>query len=342
MFWARLVETQGCRHASPTQGPVDPRSGVKLFWLSNQDSQPSVVLFYQFMTEYGPNCPICQCHFKWTLITDGIAILWLLHSNEAGWLSLDMITTHILQLAVSWNVFFIKISFTAVTRKMKMLKCWCISRIFPLTVHGQGNRIGPVCVSVCLPVSTFCYPVTFCLCVSIGLSPSCAPWRTMQVGGAQCRSMMHNVVLYSLGAHQPRQTDGTNSFTLTADVEGNKSLQWIPRSVTNLTSWSWILKIGPKTIKDLFTWHGFESPFPHILLNLFFERDNFEVGILLLFVSISRSKLVCHCSTYWIQFLSPPVLVQGGLINTAFGPYVTWSKIKRETSSCVFSLVKVK
>ena len=38
------------------------------------------------------------------------------------------------------------------------------------------------------------------------------PWCTTQVGGAQCRSMVHNVVLYSLGGAQRRshknQTDG--------------------------------------------------------------------------------------------------------------------------------------
>ncbi len=41
--------------------------------------------------------------------------------------------------------------------------------------------------------------------------PPCAPWCTMQVGGAHCRLVVHNVVLYRWGSaqhssHKPRQT----------------------------------------------------------------------------------------------------------------------------------------
>ncbi len=44
-----------------------------------------------------------------------------------------------------------------------------------------------------------------------GTGPTCALWCTMQVGGAQCRSVVHNIVLHSRGnaqrrSHKPKQT----------------------------------------------------------------------------------------------------------------------------------------
>ncbi len=51
-----------------------------------------------------------------TCMTDEIAVLWLLHSNEAERISLDMITTHILQLVVCSNVFYKDFLLFAVTR----------------------------------------------------------------------------------------------------------------------------------------------------------------------------------------------------------------------------------
>ena len=51
--------------------------------------------------------------------------------------------------------------------------------------------------------------------------PPCAPWCTMQVGGAQCRPMVHNAVLYSLSgaqhsSHKPNSTLHTVAYILPA------------------------------------------------------------------------------------------------------------------------------
>ena len=59
------------------------------------------------------------------------------------------------------------------------------------------------------------------------LGPSCAPWCTMQVGGAQCRSMVHKIALYQWSGaqqfpqtHTHRNRDETDSITWTADAGG--------------------------------------------------------------------------------------------------------------------------
>ena len=46
------------------------------------------------------------------------------------------------------------------------------------------------------------------------IGPPCAPWCTLQVGGAQHRSMVHNVVLYSLGGALHRSHKPIRAYTL--------------------------------------------------------------------------------------------------------------------------------
>ena len=69
------------------------------------------------------------------------------------------------------------------------------------------------------------------------ICPPCVPWCTMQVGGVQHRSMVHNIVLYSLGgaqcrSHKPRNpSPQTHSQTKTLD-----SCNWHQTTNPNITS----------------------------------------------------------------------------------------------------------
>ena len=67
----------------------------------------------------------------------------------------------------------------------------------------------------------------------ICIGPPCAPWCTMQVGGAQCRSVVHNIVVHNVGLTTPpplnthTHINGTDSI-MTADAGGNNNslTQW--------------------------------------------------------------------------------------------------------------------
>ena len=48
----------------------------------------------------------------------------------------------------------------------------------------------------------------------LDIGPPCAPWCTTQGGGAQCRLMVHNVVLYSVRGAQCRSHKTSQSLRL--------------------------------------------------------------------------------------------------------------------------------
>ena len=58
------------------------------------------------------------------------------------------------------------------------------------------------------------------------IGPPCAPWCTMQVGGAQHRSMVCNVVLYSVGGAQRRSHKPTLTHSQTAPILWPRPLIW--------------------------------------------------------------------------------------------------------------------
>ena len=63
------------------------------------------------------------------------------------------------------------------------------------------------------------------------MGPPFAQWCTTQVGGASCRSMLHNVVLYSLGgaqrtcrSHKHTQRNRSDSIAMNINAGGKKNI----------------------------------------------------------------------------------------------------------------------
>ncbi len=91
------------------------------------------------------------------------------------------------------------------------------------------------------------------------LGPPCAPWCTMQVGGAQCRLMVHKVALYHWSGaqhvfHKPGQTDGTKNIMCTYANTRGKKCHHISGGVCTdpTTNWCIIKYYTERTMVTLF------------------------------------------------------------------------------------------
>ncbi len=116
--------------------------------------------------------------------------------------------------------------------KMPEHSCTChigyFKELSPHWRHFVTLRDGMTsCSGVTSDITTYAMVLNHAILMNIG--PPRAPWCTMQVCGAQRRSVVHNVVLYRWGSaqcssHKPTHTEthtnGTDSITLSADAGG--------------------------------------------------------------------------------------------------------------------------
>ncbi len=88
---------------------------------------------------------------------------------------------------------------------------WCTRE--PMSVRNRGH---PHC----------CGNFLCCARLLTDICPPCTPWCITQLGGAQCRSVVHNVVLYPQGgsqrrSHKSRQMDLPIVLSLCYTVDKN-------------------------------------------------------------------------------------------------------------------------